>query len=49
MLNSNDLINKVKSYNKFLNPERLDKAFNFAVNAHQTKKELLVIHIQSIL
>ena len=38
MLNSNDLINKVKSYNKFLNPERLDKAFNFAVNAHQNQK-----------
>ena len=33
MLNSNDLINKVKVYNKFLNPERLDKAFNFAVKA----------------
>ena len=38
MLNSNDLINKVKSYNKFLNPERLDKAFNFAVKAHQNQK-----------
>jgi GTP pyrophosphokinase/guanosine-3',5'-bis(diphosphate) 3'-pyrophosphohydrolase len=38
MLNSNDLINKVKNYNKFLNPERLDKAFNFAVKAHQNQK-----------
>ena len=38
MLNSNDLINKVKIYNKFLNPERLDKAFNFAVKAHQNQK-----------
>ena len=38
MLNSNDLINKVKVYNKFLNPERLDKAFNFAVRAHQNQK-----------
>ncbi|MDB2591462.1 RelA/SpoT family protein [Candidatus Pelagibacter bacterium] len=38
MLNSNDLINKVKLYNKFLNPERLDKAFNFAVKAHQNQK-----------
>ncbi len=37
MLNSNDLINKVKVYNKFLNPERLDKAFNFAVKAHQNQ------------
>ncbi len=38
MLNSTDLINKVKVYNKFLNPERLDKAFNFAVKAHQNQK-----------
>ncbi|MDA9631356.1 RelA/SpoT family protein [Candidatus Pelagibacter sp.] len=38
MLNSSDLINKVKGYNKFLNPERLDKAYNFAVKAHQNQK-----------
>ena len=38
MLNSNDLINKVKVYNKFLNPERLDKAYNFAVKAHKNQK-----------
>ena len=38
MLNSSELINKVKVYNKFLNPERLDKAFNFAVKAHQNQK-----------
>ena len=38
MLNSEDLINKVKVYNKFLNLERLDKAFNFAVKAHQNQK-----------
>ena len=38
MLNSNDLINKVKDYNKFLNPERLDKAYNLAVKAHQNQK-----------
>ena len=38
MFNSSDLINKVKIYNKFLNPERLDKAFNFAVKAHQNQK-----------
>jgi len=38
MLNSNELINKVKSYNKFLNPARLDKAYNFAVKAHQNQK-----------
>ena len=38
MLNSDQLINKVKVYNKFLNPERLDKAYNFAVRAHQNQK-----------
>ncbi|MDA9733600.1 RelA/SpoT family protein [Candidatus Pelagibacter sp.] len=38
MLNSNELINKVKIYNKFLNPEKLDKAYNFAVNAHKSQK-----------
>ena len=38
MLNSNDLINKVKIYNKFLNPERLDKAFNLARRAHKNQK-----------
>ena len=38
MLNSDELINKVKIYNKFLNPERLDKAYNFAVRAHQNQK-----------
>ncbi|MDA7734086.1 RelA/SpoT family protein [Candidatus Pelagibacter sp.] len=38
MLNSSELINKVKIYNKFLNPERLDKAFNFAVKAHLNQK-----------
>jgi RelA/SpoT family (p)ppGpp synthetase len=38
MLNSNELINKVKNYNKFLNPEKLDKAYNFAVKAHQNQK-----------
>ena len=38
MLKSDDLINKVKSYNKFLNPETLSKAYNFALRAHQTQK-----------
>jgi len=38
MLNSDELINKVKGYNKFLNLERLDKAYNFAVKAHQNQK-----------
>ena len=30
-LNSEELINKVKVYNKFLNPEKLNKAYEFAV------------------
>ena len=38
MLNSEELINKVKGYNKFLNLERLDKAYNFAVKAHKNQK-----------
>ncbi len=38
MLNSNELINKVKSYNRFLNPETLTKAYDFAVKAHEKQK-----------
>ena len=38
MLNSDDLINKVKGYNKFLNPDRLNKAYDFAVKAHSNQK-----------
>ena len=38
MINSDDLINKVKSYNKFLNPDTLDKAYNFALKAHEKQK-----------
>ncbi len=38
MLKSDDLINKVKLYNKFLNPETLNKAYNFAVKAHKNQK-----------
>ena len=38
MLNSEELINKVKVYNKFLNPEKLSKAYNFAVKAHENQK-----------
>ena len=37
MLNSQELINKVKSYNKFLNPEKLNKAYDFAINAHKNQ------------
>jgi GTP diphosphokinase / guanosine-3',5'-bis(diphosphate) 3'-diphosphatase len=38
MLNSKELINKVKSYNKFLNPEKLNKAYDFAIKAHENQK-----------
>ena len=38
MLKSDDLINKVKSYNKFLNPETLNKAYRFAIKAHENQK-----------
>ena len=38
MLNREDLINKVKTYNKFLNPETLSKAYNFALKAHKNQK-----------
>jgi len=38
MLNSNELINKVKLYNKFLNPVTLTKAYDFAVRAHDKQK-----------
>ncbi len=38
MYNSHDLINKVKIYNKFLDSERLNKAYNFAVKAHSDQK-----------
>ena len=38
MINNDDLINQIKSYNKFLNSETLNKAYNFAVEAHQNQK-----------
>ncbi len=38
MLNSNELIDKVKSYNKFLDPKTLSKAYDFALKAHEKQK-----------
>jgi len=38
MLNHEDLIKKVKTYNKFLKPEDLSKAYNFALKAHKDQK-----------
>ena len=38
MPNSEELIKKIKSYNRFLNPEKLNKAYDFAVKAHKNQK-----------
>ena len=37
MINNEQLVNKVKLYNKFLNQSTLNKAYNFAVNAHKNQ------------
>ena len=38
MRNDNELISKIKSYNKFTNASTLNKAYDFAVNAHKNQK-----------
>ena len=38
MINNNELIKQIKSYNKFLNSETLNKAYNFALEAHLNQK-----------
>ena len=38
MINNNELIDQIKSYNKFLNSKSLNKAYNFALEAHQNQK-----------
>ena len=38
MLNNEELIKKIKSYNRFLNPETLNKAYTFALEAHKNQK-----------
>jgi RelA/SpoT family (p)ppGpp synthetase len=38
MLNSDELLNKVKNYNKFVDFDRLNKAYNFAIKAHSNQK-----------
>ena len=38
MINNNELINQIKSYNRFLNSKSLSKAYNFALEAHQNQK-----------
>ena len=38
MLKQEELIQKVRTYNPFLNPEALTKAYAFALNAHKNQK-----------
>ena len=38
MLKQEELIKKVQTYNRFLNPETLSKAYNFALKAHKNQK-----------
>ena len=38
MINNNELIDQIKSYNKFLNSETVNKAYNFALEAHQNQR-----------
>jgi GTP diphosphokinase / guanosine-3',5'-bis(diphosphate) 3'-diphosphatase len=38
MINNNELIDQIKSYNKFLNSRSVSKAYNFALEAHQNQK-----------
>ena len=38
MLNQEELIKKVKTYNRFLKSETLSKAYKFALNAHKDQK-----------
>jgi len=38
MPNQDDLIKKVKIYNRFLNPKTLSKAYKFALKAHENQK-----------
>ena len=48
MLNQEELIKKVRTYNPFLNPDALTKAYTFALNAHKNQKrdagEPYIIH-----
>ena len=48
MLIQKELIEKVKNYNRFLNPDTLSKAYTFAVKAHKNQKrdagEPYIIH-----
>ncbi len=38
MIDNNELINQIKSYNRFLNIDTVSKAYSFALEAHQNQK-----------
>ena len=38
MINNNELLDQIKSYNRFLKTDSLSKAYNFALVAHQNQK-----------
>ncbi len=40
MINSDQLLSKIQSYNKFSSNEPLSKAFNFAIEAHKNQKRI---------
>jgi len=40
MINSEQLLSKIQSYNKFFSFEPLSKAFNFAIEAHKNQKRI---------
>jgi len=40
MINSDQLLTKIQSYNKFSSIEPLSKAFNFAIEAHKNQKRI---------
>jgi RelA/SpoT family (p)ppGpp synthetase len=38
MIDNNELINQIKSYNRFLNVDTVNKAYHFALEAHQNQR-----------
>ncbi len=40
MISSDELVNRVKNYNSFFNQEKLVKAYNFAIKAHENQKRI---------
>ena len=40
MISSEQLLSKIKSYNKFSSIGPLTKAFNFAIEAHKNQKRI---------